>query len=100
LQGIESNGLVFGVARESDYPIRELELCPDDRLLLYTDGVIEPENAKSEAFGDFKLEQVVLGTQMCLPSEFNDRLLEEIRAWQPASMAQQDDITIVVIEVL
>jgi len=28
------------------------------------------------------------------------RMLDEIRAWQPASKAQQDDITVVAIEVL
>jgi hypothetical protein len=27
-------------------------------------------------------------------------LLDEIRAWQPTSMAQQDDITVIVIDVL
>ena len=99
LQRIESNGLVFGVMPQPDYPVRDIPLCPGDRLLLYTDGVIEPENAKGKPFGDSKLEQVVLGAQKCPPSELTDRLLTEIRAWQPASMAQQDDITLVVIDV-
>ena len=100
LRRIESNGLVFGVASEPDYPVRDLELCPGDRLLLYTDGVIEPENAKGQAFGDFKLEQVILGAQMCPLPHLIQRMLDEIRAWQPASMAQQDDITVVAIEIL
>jgi phosphoserine phosphatase RsbU/P len=99
LHRIESNGLVFGVTAQPDYPVRDIPICPGDRLLLYTDGVIEPENAKGKPFGDSKLEQVVLGAQMCPPSELTDRLLTEIRAWQPPSMAQQDDITLVVIDV-
>jgi hypothetical protein len=61
--------------------------------------VIEPENAKGKSFGGTKLEGVVLGCQMCPSSELTDKLLAEIRAWQPASMAQQDDITLVVIDV-
>jgi hypothetical protein len=28
------------------------------------------------------------------------KLLDEIRAWQPGSMGQQDDITLIVIDVL
>ena len=99
LNRIESNGLVFGVTGQPDYPVRDILICPGDRLLLYTDGVIEPENAKGKPFGDSKLEQVVLGAQKCSPSELTERLLTEIRAWQPASMAQLDDITLVVIEV-
>jgi sigma-B regulation protein RsbU (phosphoserine phosphatase) len=100
LHRIESNGLVFGVTPQPDYPVRDIPIYPGDRLLLYTDGVIEPENAKGKPFGDSKLEQVVLGAQMCPPSELTDRLLTEIRVWQPPSMAQQDDITPIVIDVV
>jgi sigma-B regulation protein RsbU (phosphoserine phosphatase) len=99
LHRIESNGLVFGVTPQPDYPVRDISICPGDRFLLYTDGVIEPENAKGKAFGDSKLEQVILDTQMHSPSDLADRLLTEIRSWQPASMNQQDDITLVVIDV-
>lgn len=99
LHRIESNGLVFGVTPQPHYPVRDIPICPGDRLLLYTDGVIEPENSKGKPFGDSQLEQVVLGARMSPPSELTDRLLAEIRAWQPASLAQQDDITLVVIDV-
>ena len=84
---------------QPDYPVRDIPICPGDRLLLYTDGLIEPENAKGKPFGDSKLEQVVLGAQMSPPSELTERMLTEMRAWQPPSVAQQDDLTIVVIEV-
>jgi len=100
LHRIESNGLVFGVMAQPDYPVRDIPICPGDRLLLYTDGVIEPENAKGKPFGDSKLEQVVLGAQMYPPSELTDRLLNEIRVWQLPSMAQEDDITLIVIDVI
>jgi len=99
LERIESNGLVFGVTPEPNYPVHDMPIRSGDRFLLYTDGVIEPENAKGNAFGDSKLEQVVLDTRMRPPSELVERVLTEIRSWQPASMAQQDDITLVVIDV-
>ena len=99
LQRIESNGLVFGVMPEPDYPVYDLPISSGDRFLLYTDGAIEPENARGEAFGDAQLEKVVLQAQMRSPSELVDRLFTEIRSWQPSSMPQQDDITLVVIDV-
>jgi len=34
------------------------------------------------------------------PSALSDVLLAELRRWQPASTAQQDDITLIVIDVL
>ena len=99
LERIESNGLLIGVRPDPDYPLCELTLRPGDRFLLYTDGVTEPENAAGEAFGDRKLEQTLRDGQSRTPLEVSDRLLAEIRKWQPAPMGQQDDITLLVVDV-
>ena len=100
LESIQSNGLIFGVQSDCDYPVREISIATSDRFLLYTDGLIEPENIKGESFGDGRLEEVVRQTQLRPPSELSDHLLSELRRWQPASAAQQDDITLIVIDVL
>ena len=99
MERIESNGLVLGVMPEPEYPVHEMPIRPNDRFLLYTDGLIEAANAKCVAFGDTKLEQVVLDTRGCPPTVLADKLLTEIRSWQSASITQQDDITLVVIDV-
>jgi sigma-B regulation protein RsbU (phosphoserine phosphatase) len=100
LEGIESNGLLFGVIPEADYPVYDLSIHSGDRFLLYTDGVIEPQNAAGDCFGDQKLEQVVRDNQSRPPAELSEQLLSEIRVWQSASAAQQDDITLIVIDVV
>jgi len=100
LEGIESNGLLLGVIPDPDYPVCELSIHSGDRLLLYTDGVIEPQNASGDSFGDRKLEQVVRNNQSRPPSELSEQLLSEIRVWQPASVSRQDDITLIVIDVV
>jgi phosphoserine phosphatase RsbU/P len=100
LHRIESNGLLLGVLPKSEYPLCDMAILPGDRFLLYTDGVSEPENALGDSFGDFKFEQVVRNNQSRPPSELLDQLLTEIRQWQPASMTQHDDITLIVIDVL
>jgi sigma-B regulation protein RsbU (phosphoserine phosphatase) len=100
LERIESNGLPFGFAADSEYPVCALPLNAGDRFLLYTDGVTDPENAAGDSFGDGKLEQVVRSNQSRPPSELSDQLLSEIRHWQPASMTQPDDITLIVIDIV
>ncbi len=100
LERIQSNGLLFGVVPDCDCPVCEIAIAPGDRFLLYTDGLIEPENIKGESFGDHKLEEVVRENQFRASSELSDRLLSELRHWQPASAAQQDDITLIIIDVL
>jgi sigma-B regulation protein RsbU (phosphoserine phosphatase) len=100
LERIESNGLLFGVIPDPDYPVCELQIDSGDRFLLCTDGVLEPENARGDAFGKRRLEQVIRENQNRAPSELSDRLLAEIGQWQPASISQQDDITLLVIDVV
>jgi len=100
LEQIESNGLLFGVTPDIDFPACAIPLAPSDRLLLYTDGMTEAENASGEAFGDRHLEHVVRGNRSQTASKLLDRVLCELRDWQPPSTPQLDDITLIVIDVL
>src|SRR4029077_19382411 len=36
MQRIESNGLLFGITSDSEYPVCTVQLEPQDRILLYT----------------------------------------------------------------
>jgi phosphoserine phosphatase RsbU/P len=99
LRRIESNGLLFGVPVNGDYTACDIALASGDRLLLYTDGFTEPENAAGESFGDRRLELLVRDNQSRPAPELSELLLEELSAWQPAGLTQQDDITLIVIDV-
>lgn len=100
LERIESNGLVFGITPDPSYPVREILLQSGDRFILCTDGILEPENAAGEFFGDRQLEQVIRAQRACPPSQLSQQLLSEIALWRPASVTQQDDITLVIIDVV
>lgn len=101
LERIESNGLLLGVRPEcDDYPVCAMQIEPGDRFLLYTDGLTEPENADGDCFGDIRLEQILRDHQSCSPSELSDAMLAQVRDWQPASSSQQDDVTLIVIDVV
>ena len=58
LNRIESSGLVFGVRAQSDYPVRDILICPCDRLLLYTDGVMNPKMPKANHSGTLSLNRL------------------------------------------
>ena len=99
LTPVLSNGLLFGVLPDTEYPARDLRLASGDRLILCTDGLIEPEDGNGEPFGDRRLEEVVRAGQNLPAAGLAARLLEELRAWQTPG-PQQDDITLVVVEVI
>jgi len=100
LARITSNGTLFGVPFETEYPVRELTCSPGDRFLLYTDGISEPENEVGEAFGDSKLEEIVHDNPSVSADELSRQILTQLSSWRPASTPQQDDLTLIVIEVL
>ena len=97
---IESNGLVFGIDAPAEYPVIKFPLLAGDRFLLYTDGVTEPENQAGQPFGEKRLEEVIHDSELRKVSEVSELLPAQIRAWQPASTAQQDDITLILVDVL
>src|SRR4029077_16086432 len=72
-----------------------------DRLLAYTDGLVEAENSLGEAFGEARLSEF-LKTHQGLPAEqFAEHLLVDVLRWPENgdTRAQADDITVVVIDI-
>jgi phosphoserine phosphatase RsbU/P len=100
IERIESNGLLFGVKQDGEYPVCSMPIHAGDRFLLYTDGVTEPENSGGNCFGDARLEQVVRDNEKRPPAALSDKLLDEISHWQPDSLTQQDDITLIIVDVV
>jgi phosphoserine phosphatase RsbU/P len=100
IERIESNGLLFGVEPNAAYPVCSVAVEAADRFLLYTDGVSETENAVGEAFGDRQMERVVRDHQLQPASELSSQLLSELQRWRPARVSQQDDVTLIVVDIL
>jgi serine phosphatase RsbU (regulator of sigma subunit) len=100
IQRIESNGLLFGVVPDAAYPVCSVAVEAADRFLLYTDGVTETENAAGEAFGDRQLERVVRDHRLQSASELSSQVLSELQRWRPTAVSQQDDVTLIVVDIL
>jgi serine phosphatase RsbU (regulator of sigma subunit) len=97
---IESNGPLFGTPCDPEFPTHEFPFASGDRFLLYTDGLSEPESASGEPFADRKLDEIFRDHQTRSAAELALLILNEVRAWPPASTPQQDDITFLAIDAL
>jgi sigma-B regulation protein RsbU (phosphoserine phosphatase) len=98
---LNENGLLLGVRPGEEYPQTEFTLEAGDRLLVYTDGLVEAVNARGEAFGEAHLGEFI-ATHQDLPAEqFAERLLDKVLGWPEngGARAQADDITVVVIDI-
>jgi hypothetical protein len=76
--------------------IEELDLEPEDAVVLYSDGVTEAVNAAMEQFGEPRLMRAVETTDGQSAIESRDAILRELRAFMGAT-PPRDDITLVVI---
>ena len=47
--------MALGITTETEFPSMSLELRPGDRLVLYTDGITEAEDASDREYGDARL---------------------------------------------
>jgi sigma-B regulation protein RsbU (phosphoserine phosphatase) len=98
MRSVESNGLLFGVSKDAEYPNCEFAMNPGDQFLLYTDGVTEAENREGEFFGDARLGELIRADAGLPIDERSNRLWRELQDWQQLPAQQQDDMTWIMIE--
>jgi phosphoserine phosphatase RsbU/P len=92
---VEENGLILAAFNFATYSDVQLSLQDGDRVVLYTDGVIEAADRTGEFFGRERLSQLLESTASMAASEAADKILERVCSW---SRAQEDDLTIVVCD--
>jgi sigma-B regulation protein RsbU (phosphoserine phosphatase) len=92
---IEENGLMLAAFDFAVYTNAVHKLEGGDRLLLYTDGIIEAANATGDFFGCEALCNLLETTAKLTSSAAADSIMSSIRAW---STKQDDDLTVVVCD--
>jgi hypothetical protein len=73
--------LLLGVRAKDAYADSEFSFEVGDGLLLYTDGLLDAENAAGESFGDAALATFIKERQESGAGHFVDLLLKEVLAW-------------------
>ena len=81
LERLDGAGLLLGVRPNESYAAREVSFEVGDRLLLYSDGLVEAENAEDESFGDLALPAFIQEKQNLGAEQFVDLLLKNVLAW-------------------
>lgn len=82
------------------YVDRTAELCPGDRIFLYTDGIIEMKNSRNEQFGEERLLDILLDDASG-PGETLNRIVSSAFSFAGISSTSviADDITVALLEI-
>jgi phosphoserine phosphatase RsbU/P len=101
LEKLDESGLLLGVRPNESYTACDVSFEAGDRLLLYSDGLVEAENVDGESFGDAALPNFIQEKQSLGAEQFVDLLLKNVLAWSRSgsTKGQEDDITIVVMDI-
>lgn len=90
-----STGTVVGAFPIARYGEKIVPLERGDLLVAYTDGIVEPENAYGEMFGEDRLKDLLMKYSHTDSSEIIARAMEAVVEWTGAGELQ-DDMTMVV----
>jgi sigma-B regulation protein RsbU (phosphoserine phosphatase) len=99
IERLSSGGLPVGMFANARYTATQIQMAPGSRLVIFTDGLTDAENAAEEDFGDQRLiaccATIPAGTDA---EDVADRVMRAVAEWS-FETEQGDDTTVVVVAV-
>jgi sigma-B regulation protein RsbU (phosphoserine phosphatase) len=96
MKELTEGGMVLGLFPGAQYESCDVQLQPDDHLVLFTDGVIEARDVSGEEFGKERLLALLQANARATATEILTRLRDAVLSFS-ASAPQHDDITMMVL---
>jgi len=93
---LDVNGMVVGMFPQAQYDSSRITLEKGDLLLLYTDGITEPENEYDEMFGEERLIETVQRVIAKSNEEILREVFDAVNQWTFAPESA-DDMTMMII---
>jgi sigma-B regulation protein RsbU (phosphoserine phosphatase) len=96
---LESRSMILGVLPDAVDATANLEvqLQPDDRIVLYTDGITEVFNSRGEMLGISGVQEIVRQTSSLPAKEMKQGILDGIAAWREGPPT--DDVSLMLVHV-
>ncbi len=92
---IAENGLMLGAFNFATYATLTHPMQIGDRIVLYTDGMLEAMNNDQEEFGPARLSALICDTGRLSAMDAADRMISSIQKW---SLTQTDDLTVLICD--
>jgi len=92
---VKENGLMLASFDFAVYSTATRRLEPGDRILLYTDGIVEASNASGDFLGHAALCELLRKTAGFSSSEAADSIMSSVQQW---AAKQEDDLTVLVCD--
>jgi serine phosphatase RsbU (regulator of sigma subunit) len=97
IERLDVGGLPLGIQAEAVYQSAGVTLAPGDWLIIFTDGLVEAENARQEEYGEYRLLNAISAGAASTPAEMLNRLMAELDLFV-GSTPQHDDVTCLLVK--
>jgi len=99
---IFSKGPIMGFLPDSSYKCIEKEIEPGDRIVFFTDGIIEQRNSKGEMYSEERFKKFIVSNRDSNPEMFHERLFHSLHEWSGEfeKYSFEDDITNLVVDIV
>lgn len=95
---LEEGGTVVGMFEECEYDQGRITIAPGSLLMVYTDGLVEPENAYGEEFGRKRLAAEVARHRQARLEVITEAVMSAVEDWA-GTPERSDDMTLVLASV-
>lgn len=95
---LDADGIVLGARWGVDFEGKAILLSPGDKLLFYTDGITEAQDASGQFFGIERLCRIFKANRRLEPEAIMEALLEDVRVFSGRAELD-DDVAIVVVKI-
>lgn len=97
IERLDVGGLPLGIMAEAQYESAGVILNPGDWLIIFTDGLVEAENASQDEYGEDRLLRAIAVNASSTPAEMLNRVMAEVDLFVGAT-PQHDDVTCLLIK--
>ena len=97
IERLDVGGLPFGIQPEAKYESATVTLAPGDWLIIFTDGLVEAENALQDEYGEARLLAAIEAGKSVEPAEMLKRLMAEVDLFV-GNTPQHDDVTCLLLK--
>jgi phosphoserine phosphatase RsbU/P len=97
MESLETTGMPVGLIDPAEFELAEARLEPGDKVVIYSDGVTEAQNAAGEFFGKKRLRNAAAANAGASCMALHGVIQKAVKEFS-AGAEQADDITLVVME--
>ncbi len=97
IERLDVGGLPIGIQLDAKYESATVTLAPGDWLIIFTDGLVEAENARQDEYGEARLLSAIEAGKLVEPAEMLKRLMAEVDLFV-GNTPQHDDVTCMVLK--